>query len=323
MHVRPIAGGWEVLAPAKLNLFLEVLARREDGFHEIETLMVPVGVFDRVRFQAAAGGEISLTCQWAAGLRKRPRPEGIVGLSGRTSKVDWEELPEGNDNVAMRAVELLRRRAGIRSGAALQLTKRIPLAAGLGGGSSDAAAALVAANLGWRLGWSQGRLQELAAEIGSDVPFFLGSGPAVCRGRGERIEPLSGLPSLHFVVVAPPAGLSTAAVYRACTPAERPRPVEPLIEAVRRGSLRRIGRAMHNQLQPPAQELSDWIDRALTELLAVGCVSVQMSGSGTSCCGICRHASHARRAARRLRVRGWRAMAVRSLPRMGAEDRTD
>jgi len=229
-----------------------------------------------------------------------------------------EELPEGNDNVAMRAVELLRRRAGVRSGGALQLTKRIPLAAGLGGGSSDAAAALVAANLGWRLGWSQGRLQELAAEIGSDVPFFLGSGPAVCRGRGERIEPLRGLPARHFVVVAPPAGLSTAAVYRACTPAQRPRPVEPLIEALREGSPRRIGPAMHNQLQEPAQKLSDWIGRALRELESVDCESVQMSGSGTSCFGICRHARHARRAARQLRARGWRqAFAVRSLPHLG------
>ncbi len=315
MVVRQIDGGWEVLAPAKLNLFLEVLARRDDGFHEIETLMAPIDLFDRVFFREDAGSEVLLTCEWAAGLHRQPRHVGL----GRPSNVERRKLPEGNDNVATRGVELLRGRAGIRSGAVLRLTKRIPMAAGLAGGSSDAAAALVAANLGWKLGWSLDQLQRLAAEIGSDVPFFLGQGrfgpaPAICRGRGERIEPLANLPPLDLVVVAPPDGLSTADVYRNCTPAQRPRPIEPLVAALRSGDLRRIGPALHNRLQEPAERLSEWIGRARRELLAVDCPAVGMSGSGTSCFGICRHAHHARHAARRLRARGWaEAYAVRTI----------
>ena len=122
-------------------------------------------------------------------------------------------MPEGPDNLVVRAVELVRRRAGVRRGAKLLLVKRIPAAAGLGGGSSDAAAALVAANEGWRLGRSRDELADWAAELGSDVPFFLAGGPAICRGRGERVEPVAGLGALDFVVVRPPEGLSTAAVY--------------------------------------------------------------------------------------------------------------
>ena len=231
----------------------------------------------------------------------------------RPPVAQWEDLPEGSGNIAARAVELLRVRAGVKSGAVLHLTKRIPSAAGLGGGSSDAAAALAAVNRVWNLGWSRERLQEVAAEVGSDVPFFLGSGAAVCRGRGEQIEPLPGVRALDFVVVAPPHGLSTAEVYRGCRPAESPRPVARLTEAMRGGDLRTIGAAIHNQLEPAAEGLSHWIGKAKRELTACGCTAAQMSGSGTSCFGICRDARQARRAARWMRARGWsRSAAVRS-----------
>ncbi len=306
----------EVLAPAKLNLFLEVLARRPDGYHEIETLMVPVDLFDSLTVRNDPSGTVSLTCRWAPGLRKlSPRREGecVRPVDPRRPPVsEWEELPEGDDNIATRAVELLRRRAGVRFGAVMQLTKRIPSAAGLGGGSSDAAAALIAVNRIWDLGWSIGRLQELAAEIGSDVPFFLGSRAAVCRGRGERIERLPGVPALNFVVVAPPGGLSTAEVYGGCRPAETPREVERLAEALLGGDLRKVGAAMHNRLEPAAKRLSPWVSRVKRELAECGCTAVRMSGSGSSCFGICRDARQARHAARWMRARGWsRSMAVR------------
>ncbi len=113
---------------------------------------------------------------------------------------------------------LLRDRAGIRAGARLRLLKRIPATAGLGGGSSDAAAALLAGNVGWNLNWSRERLMELAAELGSDVPFFLAGGAAICRGRGEVVAPVGRLGTLFGVVVRPPVGLSTARVYGHCRP---------------------------------------------------------------------------------------------------------
>jgi 4-diphosphocytidyl-2-C-methyl-D-erythritol kinase len=173
----------------------------------------------------------------------------------------------------------------------------------LGGGSSDAAAALVAANVAWNLNWPRERLAKLAAELGSDVPFFLYSAPAVCRGRGELIEPVRRFGKLHVVVVRPPAGLSTAAVYRACRPSVAPQAVEPLLEALWRGDVRRLSRLMHNALAPAARGLSPWIDRLAGEFSRMECLGSQMSGSGSSYFGICRSAGHAQAVARRLRAR--------------------
>ena len=275
MNVHQLAASAIVRAPAKLNLFFEVLAKRNDGFHEIETLMVPVSLYDTLVAKGESG-------------------DGKIRL-GFNLQYDW---------AAPRAVELLRRRSGIESGAALQLIKQIPAAAGLGGGSSDAAAALLAANVVWKLGWSREALASLAVELGSDVPFFLGLGAAVCRGRGERVEPVTGIGSLHFVVVRPPAGLSTAEVYAHCRVAEDPRPLAPLVEALRAGDMRRIGRLIHNRLQRAAESLSPWIGRLQWEFARLDCLTSQMSGSGSSYFGICRHARHARRVARCLQARG-------------------
>ena len=308
MYVRKVAGGVEVLAPAKVNLFLEVLARRGDGFHEIETLMVPINLFDRLSLREDSRDQLSIECQWACGLDK-PRAK-----TAYTSVAQWEKLPEGHDNVAMRAVGLLRERAGISAGASLRLIKRIPSAAGLGGGSSDAAAALVAANQLWKLDWPIDRLSQLAAEIGSDVPFFLGRGPALCQGRGERIRAVAGLGSLDLVVACPAEGLATAAVYRACQPAAEPRRAESLVAALRTGDRRRLSELVYNRLEPAAERLSPWIGRLRGEFAKLGCVAAQMSGSGTSYFGICRHAVHARRVVAALRSRGFeRIFAVRTL----------
>ena len=309
MYVRKVAGGVEVLTPAKLNLFLEVLARRDDGFHEIETLMVPIDLLDRLLFREDTQGQLDLRCQWAGGLPKQRRPDEAK----HSPIVEWEKLPEGYDNVAMRAVDLLRRRAGIAEGARLQLTKRIPSAAGLGGGSSDAAAALIAANRVWKLDWPIEDLSQLAGEIGSDVPFFLGAGPALCHGRGERIRRMSDIRALDFVVVCPPAGLATAEVYRHCRPAAAPRSAAEVIAAIRSGDPRRLRQTIFNRLEAAAASLSPWIDRLQREFARQDCLAAQMSGSGTSYFGICRHAGHARRVAARLRGRGLRRVyAVRS-----------
>ena len=203
-----------VQAPAKLNLLFEVLAKRADGYHEIETLMCPIDLYDTLYFKEEPSGKLALQCQWAA------MPHGPAGAG-------FDAIPCGPDNLVMRAVDLLRRRSGERRARTLRLVKRIPAAAGLGGGSSDAAAALVAANLGWKLGLSFDELTQAAAQLGSDVPFFLSGGTAICRSRGEQVEPVAGLGTLHFVVVRPPAGLATAAVYGVCRPAGEPRRAAP------------------------------------------------------------------------------------------------
>lgn len=287
-----------IRTPAKLNLFLEVLGRRADGFHELETLMVPINLFDFLWLTPTATDSIELTCE------RFPSAEDAAEETSR--------LPEGSDNLVVRAVRLLADRAGVTAGARMKLWKRIPVAAGMAGGSSDAAAALMAANVGWRLDWPWERLLPLAAELGSDVPFFLGDGPAVCRGRGERIERTGGLGLLHFVVVSPPAGLSTAAVFRDCRPVDARRPLAPLLEALHAGDLSVAGRSLFNRLQPAAAELTPWIDRLQREFADGDFLGHQMSGSGTSYFGLCHNLGHARRAASRLRGRGvGQAYAVR------------
>lgn len=289
MYVHRLATSVVVRAPAKLNLFFELLARRADGFHEIETLMVPIDLFDTLVAAPLASGRIELACHWA---------------SGGTSGADLGELPPAEKNLAYRAVALLRHRVGIDCGIALSLTKRIPSLAGLGGGSSDAAAALLAANEVWQLKLSRDELAEVAAQLGSDIPFFLYGGAAVCRGRGEQIEPLATPLPLHFVVARPPVGLSTAAVYQNSSVPVTPRRVEPLLRALQQGDGRDLPALLHNQLEGAADRLTPWIEKVRREFAAQGCLASQMSGSGTSYFGICRHARHARRVAGRLQSRG-------------------
>lgn len=302
MFVQRRQHGVLIQAPAKLNLFFEVLARRQDGFHEIETLMCPISLYDTLCFRPNPAGSFALAVCTAAG----------DGASLR------EDVPSDGRNLALRAVQALQAASGTQQGAELTLLKRIPSAAGLGGGSSDAAAALVAANLAWGLDWPRARLAELAAQLGSDVPFFLEGGMAVCRGRGERLTPVAGGGHLHFVVVRPPEGLSTAAVYGRCTPAAQPRSVEPVLSDLRAG--RDPAASLHNQLEPAADELSTWIGRLRQAFADVGCRARQMSGSGSSYFGVFPTARAAFGAASRLRserlgqVLATRSAVSRSVP---------
>lgn len=299
MHIRQAALRVEVLTPAKINLFLEVLARRPDGFHEIETLLAAISLQDGLVFVPLDEDRIELDCRSCLGSAACEIAQRAKSAEAAETAAD---VPCGPANLAWRAIALLRERAAERRGARLTLLKRIPAAAGLGGASSDAAAALVAANLGWNLGWSHKQLAELATEIGSDVPFFLQRGAAVCRGRGERIERVR-LPPLPVVVVRPPVGLATPAVYQRCQPAEKPASVRPVIAALAIGDGSRAAKHLHNQLQQPAAALTPWIARLQAEFQQVDCLGHQMSGSGSSFFGICRHARHARRVASRLRAR--------------------
>jgi 4-diphosphocytidyl-2-C-methyl-D-erythritol kinase len=297
VQIRRRASEIEVIAPAKINLFFEVASRRQDGFHEIETLMVPVGLYDTLALRDDPSGQITLQARWAAGLTMTDR--GAAG--GLLQPARLIDIPQGEENLAVRAFRSLADAAGLDHGAKMLLIKRIPAGAGLGGGSSDAAAALLAANLAWGLDWPVSRLADIAAQIGSDVPFFLSSRPSVCNGRGERIKSVSGIAKLNLVIVSPPGGLSTAEVYKACKPGSPPQAIDPTIHALRKGELEAIGPLVHNRLLEPARRMSPWIDRVLERLLAEHCPAVGMSGSGTSCFAVCRSASHARGVAARLR----------------------
>jgi 4-diphosphocytidyl-2-C-methyl-D-erythritol kinase len=264
-----------VRTPAKVNLFLEVLGWRPDGYHEIATLMAMVSLFDTLEIAPNVTGGLSLHC-------------------------DYPGLSTGPDNLVLRAARLLRERTGCALGAEICLTKRIPLAAGLAGGSSDAAAALEGLSRLWRLRLSSVKLASLAAELGSDVPFFLAGPAAWCTGRGEKTTsaPIKG--PLHFVLACPPIGLSTAEAYGAVTVPELPLDGQEIRRAVADGNVNEIGRNLFNRLQRAAEELCPAVAETRERLEALRPAGVLMSGSGTSVFALCRDHHEALRVAHGL-----------------------
>jgi 4-diphosphocytidyl-2-C-methyl-D-erythritol kinase len=289
-----------VHAPAKLNLFLEVLGKRSDGFHELETLMVTVGMYDTLRFREESSGRVRLCCYQSD--------------SAGSDASQSDRVPAGEDNLVMRAANLLRDYTGVDRGARIDLIKRIPIAAGLAGGSSDAAAALVALNRIWDLKLATSELQELASQLGSDIGFFLAqSSMAVCRGRGERIEPLNLAFPLHFVIVRPRTGLSTADVYGSCQPRTTIQSVNGLVDCLRRGQLKLATRQMHNALQHSAEKLNTEVTDLRTVFSKQPVLGHMMTGSGTAYFGVCANQQQARQLAGRLQAsRLGRVFVVRS-----------
>ncbi|MCB2225363.1 MAG: 4-(cytidine 5'-diphospho)-2-C-methyl-D-erythritol kinase [Desulfarculaceae bacterium] len=263
-------------APAKVNLYLRILGRRPDGYHDLATLMQPLDLSDTLEVTLGAPG-LSLSCD---------RPE-----------------LEGPDNLVLKAARAYYAALGRPPAARFHLVKRIPVAAGLGGGSSDAAAALIALNALHQSALEPQRLAELAAGLGADVPFFLAGCAAWCTGIGERVEPWEDFPPLHYVLVNPGFALSTAWVYQQfdlqwtntlqTTKIKRPqRKTDP------------IGGLLFNDLESVSlreHPILGKIKSALKEAGAEGCL---MSGSGPTVFGVFAQATQCGEAARRLRQRG-------------------
>ena len=176
-------------APAKINLSLRILGKRPDGFHELETLMAPIGLADTIEVSHGTSHEITLTC-------------------------NDPELPTDSNNLCVKAAEAFRIATGLDHGIAITLLKRIPHGAGLGGGSSDAAAVLKGLNELFDEPLVNEELHQIAASLGSDIPFFLTSGPAWCRGRGEILEEVSALPKRNLLLIKPPFPVPTAWAYK-------------------------------------------------------------------------------------------------------------
>lgn len=295
MHFRHDGRLLTVHTPAKVNLFLEILGKRPDGYHELETLMVSVGLYDTLCFTEEPSQQISLRC-FSAGATSS-------GTRGEIKTASDGDVPGGADNLIVRAAELLRRQAGVGKGAGIGLFKRIPVAAGLAGGSSDAAATLAGLNRLWRLQWTGRELHRLASQLGSDVNFFLaGAGAAICRGRGERVTPLDVPLQLHFVIVRPGAGLATGTVFRQWQASAAPHRVDALAECLKAGRPDRVARYLHNALQPPAETLSPEVTRLREFFSRQPVLGHMMSGSGTSYFGLCSHRGQALQVASRLRA---------------------
>jgi 4-diphosphocytidyl-2-C-methyl-D-erythritol kinase len=264
--------GVVVAAPAKLNLFLEILRKRPDGYHDLESLMLAVDLFDTLEVRAALGA-ISLTCD----------PPG---------------LPTGTDNLVVKAAHILRDRVNRPElGAAIRLTKRIPTQAGLGGGSADAALTLLALNQIWKLAQTREELAAMGASLGSDVAFFLTPPAAWCEGRGERVTPEAVGRPLDFVLVCPPVGLATADVYRRLEVPAAPVPGDSLRRAVRAGDPEAVGRALFNRLEQPAFVLAPVVERVRQRLTNLGSCGALLSGSGSAAFAVCRSRDEATRLA--------------------------
>jgi 4-diphosphocytidyl-2-C-methyl-D-erythritol kinase len=277
MLIRRLGPAVLVHAPAKVNLFLEVLRRRPDGYHDLATLMTAVSLCDTLECTEDRQGAVTLTCD---------RP----GLS------------IGPDNLVCRAAQQLRRHTGHTGGARIRLWKRIPLEAGLAGGSSDAAATLAGLNLLWRLGLGRSELAEIGAQIGSDVAFFFSTPAAWCTGRGEVVEPLRLGRPLDLVIAKPNAGLSTARVFGQLTVAAEPRDGAEVRRALEEGRIDDLGRLLHNRLQDAAEALCPAVAEWRQRLASLGPAGTLMSGSGSAVFALCRGPTEALRMARALKA---------------------
>ncbi|HTL70451.1 MAG TPA: 4-(cytidine 5'-diphospho)-2-C-methyl-D-erythritol kinase [Candidatus Eisenbacteria bacterium] len=277
-------------SPAKVNLYLRIVRKRPDGFHEIETVFERIALFDDVTIRPARSGT-------------------------RVSCSD-PEVPSGPGNLAWKAAELLRSRFGVKAGVRIHIRKRIPSAAGLGGGSSDAASVLVGLNRLWRLRLSRKRLAALAAGLGSDVPFFVWDAPlAVGRGRGERLRilPAPGRRLWHCLV-KPPFGISTKEAYGAWRASLTPPggDVKMLLHSIHKGSPQALAPLLFNSLEASLNKRVRSITKIKTELLRAGALGCLLSGSGSTVFGVCSSKAVAFKAARFLKARhkDWKVFAV-------------
>jgi 4-diphosphocytidyl-2-C-methyl-D-erythritol kinase len=274
-------------AAAKVNLALEVLGKRPDGYHELATVMQTVDLTDRLELEDA--DELALTTS-APGV------------------------PADGDNLALRAAAAVREVAKVDRGVRIRLDKRIPVAAGLGGGSADAAAVLLALNRLWNLRWPLARLAEVAETLGMDVPFFLRGGVALGSGRGERLTALAGMP-MALVLVNPGTPLSTAAVYGRVTPAmySDGGRARTMIAALRTRKPARVAASLYNGLEAAAAGVSPELQRIRAALVAAGALGAMMSGSGPTVFGVARSFEQARQIRARLTRASWRCWAVRTI----------
>lgn len=253
-------------APAKVNVHLAVGPARPDGFHELQTVYLAVSLFDTVTVEPGEGLALTLT--------------------GEGSGAD--AVPTDRRNLVWQAAELLARSAGVAADAAIAVDKSIPAAAGLAGGSADAAAALVALDALWGTGASREDLLALAAELGSDVPFSLQGGVALGSGRGEQLSPVLARGTWHWVLGIARSGLSTPAVYaeldrlRADGRAPQPGPdtSAPVLAALRGGPPSALAAALTNDLQAAALALRPDLRRALGAATEAGALAALVSGSG-------------------------------------------
>ncbi|HEK9103439.1 TPA: 4-(cytidine 5'-diphospho)-2-C-methyl-D-erythritol kinase [Bacillus pseudomycoides] len=260
-----------VKAPAKINLSLDVLGKRQDGYHEVKMIMTTIDLADRLELTELSEDRIE-----------------IVSHN--------RYVPDDQRNLAYQAAKLLKERFGVKEGVSISIEKTIPVAAGLAGGSSDAAATLRGLNRLWNLGLKIDELAELGAEIGSDVSFCVYGGTAIAKGRGEKIEHIKTPPSCWVILAKPHIGVSTADVYGNLQLNRVTHPdVEQMVESINSGDYKGICSAVGNVLEDVTFKMHPEVARIKAQMKRFGADAVLMSGSGPTVFGLVHHDSRMHR----------------------------
>ncbi|KFZ41767.1 4-(cytidine 5'-diphospho)-2-C-methyl-D-erythritol kinase [Anoxybacillus flavithermus] len=266
-----------VKAPAKINLSLDVLHKRPDGYHEVNMVMTTIDLADRVE---------------------------LTDLYSNTIQIISHNrfVPDDERNLAYQAAKLLKEKLGVHRGVAISITKHIPVAAGLAGGSSDAAATLRGLNKLWGLGLSLDELAEIGAEIGSDVPFCVYGGTAVARGRGEKIEHIPAPPPCWVILAKPTIGVSTADVYKNLQLQSVHHPdVNGMVEAIKEKNYEKICALAGNVLESVTLNMHPEVAQIKEQMKRFGADVSLMSGSGPTVFGLVQHDSRLQRVYNGLR----------------------
>jgi 4-diphosphocytidyl-2-C-methyl-D-erythritol kinase len=286
-------------APAKVNLALHVTGRRADGYHLLESLAVFTRFGDRISIEPAERDEFAVSGPYAPAV------------------------PTDETNLILKARDALR---GVASPAetapvAIRLEKNLPIASGIGGGSSDAAAALRGLVKFWGLDVEHGALTRIGSALGADLPMCLAARPLVARGTGDELSPVAGFPALGLVLVNPGAGVSTPAVFSALRRRDNDK-LPPLPSQIDFHSLRNWLEITRNDLEDAARSIEPSIDAAKAALMKADAGFARMSGSGATCFGLFETGNVAKRAAASIRSRhpGWFVAATRSMPSEGTHE---
>lgn len=273
-----------IKCPAKVNLFLDLLGKRADGYHEISTVLCPTSLWDEITIVNRCDGVIELKL--------------LLPQAADPSDPAWQ-IPTDSSNLVVKAAERVRNALGRdgnesgnsvgQFGCTIELRKQIPAAAGLGGGSSNAAAVVIGCLQLWR-SWDRLVADQVCQQLGSDVNFFLGGtdgfGLMLASGRGEKTKLIPYQPALKMWLLHPPEGCSTRDVYAKVTQVGSLSKTEEFLATCQTGQESKIGAAMFNALQLPATQINGWINKQLELLAECGCLHRLMSGSGSSCFGI-------------------------------------
>ena len=284
---------------AKINLTLRVLGRRADGYHELQTVFQTISLHDELTFSARDDARIELAC-------------------------DAPGIPRDETNLVHRAAVALRERYGTSRGASVELRKKIPAGGGLGGGSSNAAVALMGLARLWEIETGRRTLAEIGAGLGADVPFFLKGGTALGTGRGTDIHPLADLPPKHLLLITPDINVSTAEAYKSLNAPALTKPLSPVNLAVSRaqaeisGSLHAV---LENDFERVVYRLYPEIERARSSLVAAGAKGALLSGSGASVFALFDSLDERERARGRLHIEtNWQVFSCTTLARTAYEE---